>query len=184
MNQSQGPTTLRGSFLTMRIIVAALTMGVLVFSGVVLMQHKPKAEPDVMMRLLAIGMAVGGVVLSFVVPRIVLAAGGKLGNSAQPQGDARFAAELSGNPLAPGGVDSQSDDSPEMLSAAGKLQTATIIGSALLEGPAFFGLVNVMQGDHLAMLGVPAVLVILLAANIPLSYEGYRARVASLAAMA
>lgn len=182
MNQAQGPTTLRACFLTLRIITAALTMGVLVFSGVVISQHQPNPTPNEMLRLLAIGMAVGGVVLSFVVPRMVLGSGSRADLANKPAAGDSFAAEFSANPSDPRGVGTETDDSPRMLSAAGKLQTATIIGSALLEGPAFFSLVNVMLGDHLAMLGVPAVLVILLAANIPLSYESYRARVAALAA--
>ena len=79
---------------------------------------------------LAIGMAVGGVVLSFVVPRIVLAGGGTPGNENKPQADGRFAAEFSASPHAAGGTDFPHDDSPAMLAAAGKVQTAAIIGSA------------------------------------------------------
>jgi hypothetical protein len=139
----------------MQIIVAALSVGVLSFGGFVLATGSgaEKAEPEIL-TLGSIVLAVVGGAMSFVLPALVVSRNRRS--------------------IASGTWPAASGNQPRQAvpdTDAGKLlavyQTQLIIGAALLEGPAFVGLLAYMLEGHWAGLLVGAVCLLALMAKFP-----------------
>jgi hypothetical protein len=142
---------LRKPLLTLRIIVAALAMGPLVFAAFAIAQNagKPHAlgGPLGPLNIVLLGMGLITLVLGVVMPQIVFASGRGAAGAATPVG---WTPEQRTSP------------SPELLrtdSILQRLQTSTIIGCALFEGGAFANVVGYLQTRellHLVLAGILA----------------------------
>jgi uncharacterized membrane protein (DUF485 family) len=150
---------LRPQVRVMQIIVAAMAMGVITFGVIVLAvivkpeQLQPIAGP---VTYAAIALAITSLGMSVVLPRIIVATARRKiaqGNW-QPPPQHTAAAEA----LTELGVDGQ---------LVMVYQTAMIIGAALLEGPAFVGLIATIIEKSSLGLGVSAVCLMLLLARFP-----------------
>jgi hypothetical protein len=150
---------LLGPVRAMQIIVVALAMGIILFAGIVVgvvvgpAQMQPQAG---FMTGLALPLAAVAIGLSFLVPRIVVNASRR-----------RIAAGT-------WQVPSQGSAMPEALAKLGDegplvfvYQTATIIGAALCEGPAFFALISAMIDKSPLGLAVAGVCLLMVLARFP-----------------
>jgi hypothetical protein len=149
---------LRRTFTTLRIIVLALFMGVVVFAGVAVSQNLGK--PQVLATKLdpfntaLLGCGLLALVLGFVVPRFLPAT------------------SISALSTPPPGL------TPEQLKAATpellridailqRVQTSTIIGCAFFEGGAFANVFGYMQSRELLHLVLAGVLIVAILIHIP-----------------
>lgn len=142
------PDVPAGTIRTMQIIVVALMMGVIMFTGVAMFLAHDKAAGDALLPTLAAGFAAVAIVMSFIVPPAV--AKGMVAQILGREGSTE-------NENLPGAVNA----------LAGALNTQIIIGVALLEGAAFFNLVAYIIGAHVWSLVVVAVLLLLMAVRFP-----------------
>lgn len=138
-----------------RIIVFALSMGVLMFGFVVLLQ---KSLPPVGVQLapwplspIAIFVAVSAIGMSFIVPQLLRQAKER-------------AAEASSTKFSPWQI-------------AQQMQVEKIVGCALLEGAAFLNLVAVMMQPSMVNLGVAAFLWLLIVSRVPFSADQFLAEI-------
>src|SRR2546423_1899311 len=126
---------LRPMILTLRIIVVALSMGVITFGIFAVVQNAGKPQAfGARVNYLLVGLAVPILIAGFVVPRL-------LPKTATPQGG------LAAN---------ESLEVQESQKAFAAMQTSTIVGCALFEGAAFMNLVGYfMEAEwvHLAVAG-------------------------------
>jgi|GEM_PF-4600808 len=144
---------LRGSLTTLRIIVAALIMGVLSYLGYCLYIHlggqaparpQPAAAGQLSLpQAIAIGFASIAAVLSFLVPPFI--------------------------PKIPVETTQTDQRAIAIVSAANTVQVRTIVASALLEGAAFFNAVYVQTDFSLPNLAMVGVLLLIMASHFPLS---------------
>jgi hypothetical protein len=133
---------------TMRIILLALVLGVVIFFVIAVVmrgQGAQPAPPTPLLTYLGLGLAGVQIVLSALIPGLIVT-GGRRQLARTPQSAA-----------AP-------DDLRKLL---GLYQTRLIVGSALLEGAAFFLLVAYLVEGDLAALGGVVVLVALLLVRFP-----------------
>lgn len=141
---------------TMQIIVGALCLGVLSFLIVVLVigSAKPQdQDSEPFLTYLAVGMAVGAIVVSIFLPSIILRS--SPANTANPVvDDARL---VGANGMA----------SENIGRFAQLYQTQLIIRCAILEGAAFFCLVGYMIEQQMFGLVAAVVLLLVMLANFP-----------------
>jgi hypothetical protein len=131
---------------TTKIIVVALSSGVLMFAVFVLSQSLPDAQaPLGTLTLLCTVFAFAAIVMRFVIPRIIV--------------------HRQIREIANGTWQTSAGKSPNVVmlqTTAGKLaavfQMKTIIGCALLEGASFFALIALMIEQHIASLVVAVIL--------------------------
>jgi len=128
-----------------QIIVLTLFGGVLIFGAVVLFMPADDRDGKLeILSLISIGMAVMSVFMSFLVPKLIV--------------------KTNRNKIANGDWSGDATSGTVHGTDGGKLsavfQMTTIVGSALLEGAAFFALVAYMQEGHFAALVVVAVLML------------------------
>lgn len=150
MKPDETEAVLSPSINVLRIIVAALCMGVATFAVIVLFVIKSDAEPQLgMLTMLSGAFGAGAVVLSFLLPRLI--------------------ARTSRQQIAAGTWQSGQPQTPD--TDAGKLmavyQTTTIIGAAILEGASFLALVAYMTERHPMSLAVAAILFVGLLLHFP-----------------
>jgi hypothetical protein len=144
---------LAGQILVLRIVVAALALGVVVFAAVAVVQNLGKPQVlagkfDVVgIAMLGFGALVGlqGIVLPGIVFRIA-----KPGSAVMSQ----FA--------------QHSPEAQRVLAIQGRIQTATIVGCALFEGGAFANLVWYMNTGELLHLAMAGLLLLGILARFPL----------------
>lgn len=148
--------SLKGSLLTLRIVVFALVMGVASFGGMsVLMksQSPPPAAPNVppappqkeipLTHLLACAFGVGAGVLAFLVPPFLR--------------------------LPPQEAEKPDERNAAIQAAAQMVQVRTIIACALIEGAAFFNLIWHFTDGSLLNLAMSGLLLVLLLMQFPLT---------------
>lgn len=141
---------------TMQIIVGALCFGVLSFLIVVLAigAAKPQdQDSEPFLTYLAVGMAVGAVVVSIFLPSIILRS---------PQANTT---NLVAGDAGPGGANGRASENIGPI--AQMYQTQLIIRCAILEGAAFFCLVSYMIEQQMLGLVAAVVLLFVMLANFP-----------------
>jgi hypothetical protein len=149
-NSAQQP--LRLQIMTLRIIVVALAMGVIVFGTYVVARNigKPHflAEKLDTVSLVLLGMGLATLLLGIVVPSL-------------------FFANRRGSPLTPAALATYDREAAKVFGILGRLQTATIIGCALFEAGAFANLYGYMETRELLHLGIASVLTMGILARFP-----------------
>jgi hypothetical protein len=152
--------SLRGSLITLRIVVFALAMGVTSFAVISIFQ-KLSAPPNVppaaqlaglpggmeMLHLVAIACGAGAAVIAFLVPPFLR--------------------------LPPQAAQTPNERSGAIQAAAQMVQTRTIIACSLLEGAAFFNLVWYFTDGSVYNLAMGGVLLVLILMHLPLSGSYY-----------
>jgi choline-glycine betaine transporter len=151
---------------TMQIIIVALTLGLVVFLGIVLfLREQPKPAPPQpaakpaqalpVISYAALAFAVMAVPMSLLIPSVVVKNGRKQiarGTWTPPvQGTGTFPQGPFGN----------------TVRLAAVYQTSLIVGAALNEGPAFFALIAYLLERLPAILGVAVLLILGVAARFP-----------------
>src|ERR1043165_9741616 len=144
----------------MRIVVSALMIGILSFLGIVIFlvqQREPNPNQQIIISYIAIGFFAIILVSWWVVPDLMM------NNSIE-----RIAA---GTWTAGTDRDDQGVSSRNFPTDASKLlvvyQVKTIVASGLLEGAAFFGCIAYLQEGQVYTLGVPGVVLALMALTFP-----------------
>jgi hypothetical protein len=137
--QAEGLVQLHAQALIMQIIVGSMMFGVVCFAAFVVLTGRVSGPPDgTILSYAAVGMGALMAVLHVVIPAALERAA--LANQATP---------------------------PSETSLLGMYFTRTIIAVALLEGAAFFSVFAAMQEHRPWVLGVTAVLLVLMAMQIP-----------------
>jgi hypothetical protein len=137
---------------TMQIIVVALCMGVIVFAVYLVLTGSADEQPELgILTFAAIGMAAVNAVISLIVPVFAISR------------QVRTIANGTWRPTNQQAV-APSTDIGKLLAV---YQTALIIGSALLEGAAFFGLAAYMVERHVAGLVVAGICLALILSRFP-----------------
>jgi choline-glycine betaine transporter len=148
---------------TMQIIIFVLTLGLVVFLGIVLfLREQPKPAPPQpaakpaqalpVLSYAAIAFAVMAIPMSLLIPAVVV----KNGRKQIAQGT--WTPPVRTFPQGPFG---------NTVKLAAVYQTSLIIGAALNEGAAFFALITYMIEGLPAILGVAALLILGVAARFP-----------------
>ena len=159
--EQQSKDPLAGFVRTLQIIVGALVFGVFFFMMIVLFVMKAKPEPldmRAVLSLTAIGFFLVSVVARLIIPGLIAGAACK-----------RIA---SGTWTPQSGVtQAQRSTSAFLKTDEGKLvvahQTKTIIGSALLEGAAFFCLLAYMMEGQIYTIALSVALMLAILAGFP-----------------
>jgi hypothetical protein len=160
------PAVTGRSLMTLRIIVAALALGPVVFAGVAIGQNagKPHALAGQLnsLNISLLGLGLITLVLGALVPRIVFAAGRNAKPTYSPIGLSREQVEIV---------------TPELVRIDGilqRIQTATIVGCALFEGGAFANVVGYMQTRELLHLILAGVLILGVLSCFPTAFSFQR----------
>jgi len=142
----------RGPLMTLRIIVAALALGVISFAAVTIAHNIGKPQvlagrlDPLQLSLLALGLVT--LLLGVFLPAII------------------FASSRNSPPQIPPQL-IQNREHGRVLAIQQRIQISTIIGCALFEGGAFANLVGYMQTGELLHLGLVAVLLVGILAQFP-----------------
>lgn len=146
----------------LRIIVGAMSLGILGFACVVVTVRMARApEPGEMQKLLtplAIGAALVAVVASRVVPALVV------NRSRRQIAAGKFTQSQNTSPDGPLADVAELGDTGKLFSV---YQTHTIVAAALLEGAAFLNLVATMLSGSVVTLAVAIMLAMLILAMFP-----------------
>ena len=147
MLSERASETLRPLLMTLRVIVIALSLGVLSFGVYAAVQNA--ARPQTLgtnVNLLFLGMAGPLLLAGFIVPRLL---------------------PKSGIGQQPGAAKIEADETAAVREAFTPIQTATIVGCALFEGAAFANLIAYMQQAELVHLAVGGIAFLCIAAHFP-----------------
>ena len=141
--------TLRPLVMTLRVIVIALSLGVLSFGVYASVQNAARVHSlGTKINLLLLGMAGPLFLAGFIVPRLLPRSG--IGQQT-------------------GTASNEPEEAAAVREAFTPIQTATIVGCALFEGAAFANLVAYMQQAELVHLAVAGIAFLCIAAHFPLT---------------
>lgn len=152
MFEEKSAPSLAGRVRVMQFVVFSLTTGVLIFAGVVLWgPQKVQPQPGSLLTLMAVCMGAMSMAMALVLPR--------------------FMSEVQRRKIVAGTWQPAQKMDPLPASDAEKLvmvyQIKTVLGAALLEGAAFFGLVAYMLERQPAAVGVVGAMLVGLLAFFP-----------------
>ena len=149
MLSNRASEALRPMVMTLRIIVVALSLGVLSFGMFAAVQNASKLQTfGTKVNYLFLAIAAPMFVAGFVVPRLL------------PKGGMR---------QSQGAGTNDSEDVAAVQAAFTAIQTATIVGCALFEGAAFANLVAYFMDAELVHLAISGVALLCILAHFPLA---------------
>ena len=148
MLSDRASETLRPLVMTLRVIVIALSLGVLVFGIYAAVQNASKAQSfGTKVNYLFLAISVPMFLAGFVVPRLL------------PKGGA----------LQPPGAGQNDLEGAALQAAFAAIQTSTIVGCALFEGAAFANLTAYLMDAELVHLAVSGIALLCILAHFPLT---------------
>ncbi len=149
-SRQQLPDSVDAVTRTTQVIVCALAMGLLTFSGFAIFKRMDQQPEDGIFLIIGVVFAAMAIVMRFVVPPLIV--------SAQRKQIAGMLPDVSREPFA---EDQQQADSEAFRQLYGLFQLKTIIAAAILEGAGFMNLIAYMNEGQMTSLIVAFVVMAL-----------------------